>query len=104
MVLPAVGRVGKPAGFRRLADGEFHSGVTLARTLDSVNLSEAAAVAILTSDDLTNIETGLAIRDHLGERWVDVPVVLRVFDRQLGHRLESSFGFRHENANPLYSL
>jgi glycosyltransferase involved in cell wall biosynthesis len=29
-------------------------------------------VAILTSDDLTNIETGLAIRDHLGERWVDV--------------------------------
>jgi Trk K+ transport system NAD-binding subunit len=68
---------------------------TLARTLESVNLSEAAAVAILTSDDLTNIETGLAIRDHLGERWVDVPVVLRVFDRQLGHRLESSFGFRH---------
>lgn len=68
---------------------------TLARTLDSVNLSEAAAVAILTSDDLTNIETGLAIRDELGERWVDVPVVLRVFDRQLGHRLEQSFGFRH---------
>ena len=24
-----------------------------------------------------------------------MPVVLRVFDRQLGHRLESSFGFRH---------
>jgi Trk K+ transport system NAD-binding subunit len=68
---------------------------TLARTLESVNLNEAAAVAILTSDDLTNIETGLAIRDHLGDRWADVPVVLRVFDRQLGHRLESSFGFRH---------
>ena len=68
---------------------------THARTLHSVNLSEAAAVAILTSDDLTNIETGLAIRDHLGERWGDVSVVLRVFDRQLGHRLESSFGFRH---------
>jgi Trk K+ transport system NAD-binding subunit len=68
---------------------------TLTRTLDAVNLSKAAAVAILTSDDLTNIETGLAIRDHLGERWADVPVVLRVFDRQLGHRLESSFGFRH---------
>jgi Trk K+ transport system NAD-binding subunit len=68
---------------------------TLTRTLDAVNLSQAAAVAILTSDDLTNIETGLAIRDHLGDRWVDVPVVLRVFDRQLGHRLESSFGFRH---------
>jgi Trk K+ transport system NAD-binding subunit len=68
---------------------------TLVRTLDAANLSEAAAVAILTSDDLTNIETGLAIRDHLGARWADVPVVLRVFDRQLGHRLEQSFGFRH---------
>ncbi len=68
---------------------------TLARTLDAVNLSQAAAVAILTSDDLTNIETGLAIRDGLGARWVEVPVVLRVFDRALGHRLEQSFGFRH---------
>ncbi len=68
---------------------------TRSQTLDSVNLSRAAAVAILTSDDLTNIETGLAVRDRLAERWSEVPVVLRVFDRQLGHRLEQSFGFRH---------
>jgi Trk K+ transport system NAD-binding subunit len=68
---------------------------TLARTLAAVNLSTAAAVAILTSDDLTNIETGLAVRDQLGERWTTVPVVLRVFDRQLGHRLQESFQFRH---------
>ena len=68
---------------------------TLAATLESVNLSSASAVAILTSDDLTNIETGLAVRDRLGERWTEVPVVLRVFDRQLGRRLEDSFGFRH---------
>ncbi len=68
---------------------------TLGRTLEAVNLSSAAAVAILTSDDLTNIETGLAVRDRLGERWTRVPVVLRVFDRQLGRRLERSFGFRH---------
>jgi Trk K+ transport system NAD-binding subunit len=68
---------------------------TRSQTLDSVNLSSAAAVAILTSDDLTNIETGLAVRDRLDERWSAVPVVLRVFDRQLGHRLEQSFGFRH---------
>ncbi len=68
---------------------------TLTRTLETVNLSSAAAVAILTSDDLTNIETGLAVRDRLAERWTTVPVVLRVFDRQLGRRLEQSFGFRH---------
>jgi len=68
---------------------------TLGQTLDSVNLSRAASVAIVTSDDLTNIETGLAVRDRLGDRWVEVPVVLRVFDRELGRRLEQSFDFRH---------
>jgi Trk K+ transport system NAD-binding subunit len=67
---------------------------TLKTTLDSVNLSKASSVAIVTSDDLTNIETGLAVRDRLGERWFDVPVVLRVFDRELGARLERGFGFR----------
>jgi Trk K+ transport system NAD-binding subunit len=68
---------------------------TVTGTLESVNLAAAGAVAILTSDDLTNIETGLAVRDGLGGRWTDVPVVLRVFDRQMGRRLELSFGFRH---------
>jgi Trk K+ transport system NAD-binding subunit len=67
---------------------------TLAQTLDSVNLQWASSVAIVTSDDLTNIETGLAVRDRLGERWADVPVVLRVFDRELGARLEHNFDFR----------
>ncbi len=68
---------------------------TLPTTLELVNLSTAAAVAILTSDDLTNIEAGLAIRDRLGERWVDVPIVLRVFDRALGYRVQRSFSFHH---------
>jgi Trk K+ transport system NAD-binding subunit len=67
----------------------------LGPTLDGVNLGQAGAVAIVTSDDLTNIETGLAVRDRLGARWAEVPVVLRVFDRQLGRRLEESFAFRH---------
>jgi Trk K+ transport system NAD-binding subunit len=68
---------------------------TLAQTLDSVNLARAASVAIVTSDDMTNIETGLAVRDRLGDRWAEVPVVLRVFERELGSRLEESFAFRH---------
>jgi Trk K+ transport system NAD-binding subunit len=67
---------------------------TLSQTLQSVNLSRAAAVAIMTSDDMTNIEIGLAVRDLLGERWGEVPVVVRVFDRELGARLEQSFAFR----------
>ncbi len=60
-----------------------------------VNLQDAAAVAITTSADLTNIETGLAIRESLGARWEQVPVVLRVFDRDLARMMEHSFGFRH---------
>jgi len=68
---------------------------TLGQTLASVNIGEARAVAIMTSDDLVNLETGLAVRDRLGERWTDVPVVLRVFDRALGNRLEKTFDFHH---------
>lgn len=68
---------------------------TLSRTLEAANLATASAVAVVTSDDMTNIETGLAIRDGLADRWVDVPVILRVFDRSLGKRLEETFDFRH---------
>jgi Trk K+ transport system NAD-binding subunit len=60
-----------------------------------VNLSDAAAVAVLTSADLTNIETGLAIRESIEDRWDEVPVVLRVFDRNLARMMERNFGFRH---------
>jgi Trk K+ transport system NAD-binding subunit len=68
---------------------------TQQQTHRMVNLTDASAVAVLTSADLTNIETGLAIRESLGERWERVPVVLRVFDRDLARLMEQSFGFRH---------
>ncbi len=68
---------------------------TLGRTLEAANVSTASAVAVMTSSDLTNIETGLAIREQLGDRWGNVPVILRVFDHSLGHRLEETFEFRH---------
>jgi Trk K+ transport system NAD-binding subunit len=68
---------------------------TQRQTLEDANVHAAAAVAVLTSDDLTNIETGLAVRDYLGDRWFTVPVVLRVFDRDLGHTVEHHFDFRH---------
>ncbi|HZO35640.1 MAG TPA: NAD-binding protein, partial [Solirubrobacteraceae bacterium] len=68
---------------------------TLPTTLDAVHIQTAAAAAVMTSNDLVNLETGLALRDALHERWFVVPVILRVFDRALGGRLEGSFGFRH---------
>jgi Trk K+ transport system NAD-binding subunit/multidrug transporter EmrE-like cation transporter len=80
---------------RSLGAPIVHGDATLGQTLHSVNIAEAGAVAILTSDDLVNLETGLAVRDALAERWVEVPVVLRVFDRALGSRLQSTFKFNH---------
>jgi Trk K+ transport system NAD-binding subunit len=68
---------------------------TQSQTHAMANLAEASAVAVLTSADLTNIETGLAVRESLGDRWDDVPVVLRVFDRNLARMMEHNFGFRH---------
>jgi Trk K+ transport system NAD-binding subunit len=66
---------------------------TLPEVLLSVRLSAASAVAVLTSDDLANLETGLAVRDQLGERWSSTPVVLRIFDPQLAHSVRDTFGF-----------
>jgi Trk K+ transport system NAD-binding subunit len=80
---------------RSLGVPVVHGDATLDQTLRAVNIADAGAVAILTSDDLINLETGLAVRDLLGERWKEVPVVLRVFDRALGHRLEKTFEFHH---------
>ena len=64
-------------------------------TWREVALDRAWAVAVLTSSDLVNIETGLAVKDLLGARWSDIPVVLRLFDRQLATTVHGSFGFRH---------
>jgi Trk K+ transport system NAD-binding subunit len=66
---------------------------TQAATLTAAGLATARAVALLTSDDMVNIEAGLAAREMLGERWREVPIVLRVFDRPLGRTIESRFGF-----------
>ncbi|HEX4190818.1 MAG TPA: NAD-binding protein [Marmoricola sp.] len=68
---------------------------TVPETLAAAKLDRARAVAVLTSSDLVNIETGLAVRDLLGERWSEVPVVLRLFDRRLARTVESGFDFRY---------
>jgi Trk K+ transport system NAD-binding subunit len=67
---------------------------TQPRVLASVRLAAASSVAVLTSDDMANLETGLAVRDQLGTRWGDVPVVLRIFDTQFAASVKETFGFR----------
>jgi Trk K+ transport system NAD-binding subunit len=67
---------------------------TLPQVLESVRLASASAAAVLTSNDLANLETGLAVRDQLGPRRDSTPVVLRIFDPQLARSVKESFGFQ----------
>lgn len=66
--------------------------------LRAARVPQARAVAVLTSDDMANIETGLAVRDLLGDAWDAVPVVLRLFDRELARTVARRFDFRHVHA------
>ncbi len=66
---------------------------TQPEVLASVRLARASAVAILTSDDLANVETGLAVRDQLGPERASTPVVVRIFDSQLARSVRHGFGF-----------
>jgi Trk K+ transport system NAD-binding subunit len=68
---------------------------TLPEVLASARLAAASAVAVMTSDDLANLETGLAVRDQLGASWSATPVVLRIFNPQLAHSVKETFGFRN---------
>ncbi len=72
---------------------------TLRQTLESARVDRARAVAVLTQNDMVNIETGIVLREMLGPRVMpevnrpDVPVVLRVYDRSLGTAVAQRFGF-----------
>ncbi len=58
-------------------------------------------MAVLTQDDMVNIETGIVLREMLGPRVMpevirpDVPLVLRVYDRTLGAAVAQRFGFEN---------
>lgn len=72
---------------------------TLRQTLEAARLDDARAVAVLTQDDMVNIETGIVLREMLGPRTApdlhrpDVPIVLRIYDRALGSAVGHRFGF-----------
>jgi Trk K+ transport system NAD-binding subunit len=70
---------------------------TSAVTLESARLHDAAAIAILTSNDMVNIETGIAVRDLLDDEWTagSLPVVMRVFDQSLSRTIAARFGFQN---------
>jgi Trk K+ transport system NAD-binding subunit len=74
---------------------------TLRQTLESACVDHARAVAVLTRDDMVNIEIGIVLREMLGPRVMpevnrpDVPLVLRVYDRVLGGAVAKRFGFEN---------
>jgi Trk K+ transport system NAD-binding subunit len=74
---------------------------TLRQTLQSARVDRARAVAVLTRDDMINVETGIVLTEMLGTEirpglnWTDTPLVLRVFDRTLGFAVEERFGFEN---------
>src|ERR1700744_1433944 len=74
---------------------------TLRPTLQSARVDRARAVAVLTRDDIINIETGIVLTEMLGkktatrEHWTDIPLVLRVYDRVLGIAVAQRFGFEN---------
>jgi Trk K+ transport system NAD-binding subunit len=74
---------------------------TLRPTLQSARVDHARAVAVLTRDDMTNIETGIVLTEMLGTEvrpglnWTDIPLVLRVYDRTLGFAVAQRFGFEN---------
>src|SRR5262245_3120078 len=74
---------------------------TLRQTLESARIDEARAVAVLTQDDMVNIETGIVLQEMLGHRAdpdahrPHVPIVLRVYDRTLVAAVAQRFGFEN---------
>lgn len=74
---------------------------TLRQTLESARVDRARAVAVLTQDDMVNIEIGIVLREMLGPRVMpevnrpDVPIVLRIYDRTLGDAVAKRFGFEN---------
>jgi len=74
---------------------------TLRATLASARAEHASAVAVLTEDDMVNIETGIVLREMLGAREspgpgrARAPIVLRIYDRALGSAVGHRFGFEH---------
>jgi Trk K+ transport system NAD-binding subunit len=54
---------------------------TLPETQAAAGIHRARGIAVLTSDDLVNIETGLSVRGVVGDR--PVPIALRVFSKNL---------------------
>ncbi|OBI20880.1 potassium transporter TrkA [Mycobacterium sp. E2327] len=71
------------------------------QTLESARVDRARGVAVVTSDDMENIETGIVLLEILGSD-TKTPIVMRVQGRALGTAVNRRFGF--ENVRSIVDL
>lgn len=71
------------------------------QTLESARVDRARGVAVVTSDDMENIETGIVLLEILGSD-TKTPIVMRVQGRALGTAVNQRFGF--ENVRSIVDL
>jgi Trk K+ transport system NAD-binding subunit len=74
---------------------------TMRQTLESARVDHARGVAVVTHDDMVNIETGIVLLEILGSD-TKVPIVMRVQGRALGAAVNQRFGF--ENVRSIVDL
>ena len=74
---------------------------TMRQTLESARVDHARGVAVVTDNDMENIETGIVLLEILGSD-TKVPIVLRVQGRALGTAVHQRFGF--ENVRSIVDL
>ncbi|HTQ16780.1 NAD-binding protein [Mycobacterium sp.] len=74
---------------------------TMRQTLESAHPERARGVAVVTSDDMANIETGIVLLEILGSD-TKSPIVMRVQGRALGTAINQRFGF--ENVRSIVDL
>jgi Trk K+ transport system NAD-binding subunit len=74
---------------------------TMRQTLESARLDRARGIAVVTHDDMTNIETGIVLLEIMGSD-TRVPIVMRVQGRALGTAINRRFGF--ENVRSIVDL
>ena len=75
---------------------------TLKATLTAAQVERARALAVLTEDDIVNIEIAIVLREIVGPRRTEDadgpargPIVLRIYDKTLGAAVGHRFGFEH---------
>jgi Trk K+ transport system NAD-binding subunit len=74
---------------------------TMRQTLESARIERARGVAVVTGDDMRNIESGIVLLEILGPD-TKTPIVMRVQGRALGTAVNQRFGF--ENVRSIVDL